>query len=487
MPLRQITELERRRLRERCEREDLIGFVNTCFAATDQDEFYSDGRSQRVPIAFLHEYVRVNYRRVYARCLAIGINHFNQATIIAGLLAAGAPVDAEARAEEGELIFGALVALPANRAYALLEQLSRRRINNRRTRAVIAAFLRSRREPAFDAIKYRRRYREAVRHAHLKLTGEFSDFLFAPARRRAYEEPLFDAFRQARYAKSAVYGLPFTVAESFARRHGIPRAEFLARIEPRMTRQERLRLQRSAGEAGRRGVSLPLDLGAVPLTRLAIYALAVPVEERRRRAAELDAAMRAAARRALARAPAAFGTVAAVFDASRSSAGSRQKSRRPLAIAVALHYLLREASERLHVFWTPPNAALAYPFLIEAAGPTRLAEPVLDALGVRPDLLLIVSDGWENDPPDTVGRVIALAQAKVAGASGVRIVHANPVFDPDHFSPKSLSVAIPTVGLRDAEDIVTMIEFSAFVDGGRTLAELESYLAVRSARLRAGA
>ena len=473
----------RRQLRERCEREDLIVFVNTCFAATDQNEFYDDGLRQSVPVSFLHEYVRVNYRRVYARCLAIGINHFNRATIIVELLAAGAPARPFDRAEEGELILAGLLDLPANRAYAVLEELTRRRINNRRTRAIIAAFLRRRPEPEFDAIKYRRRYRRAVRHAHLEPDGELADVLFKPQREKPFRHPLFEAFRQAWYSRRAVYDLPFTVAESFAARHGIPRAEFLAKIEPKMTRQERLRLQASAARAGRRPVSLPVELESVPLTRLVIYCLSVAPDERERRAGELDAALRRAARRTLAGSPIPFRRVAVVLDASRSSSGSRQKSKRPLAIAIALHYLMREAADEFHAFWTPSNDA-RYPFLVEARGPTRLAEPVLDALSLRPELLLIVSDGWENDPPDTVGRVLETARARLAPVRETRVLHANPVFDPEHFSPRPLSGAVPTVGLRNAEDISTMIEFSKFAGGDQTLDALETYLAVRADRLR---
>ena len=35
----------------------------------------------------------------------------------------------------------------------------------------------------------------------------------------------------------------------------------------------------------------------------------------------------------------------------------------------------------------------------------------------------------------------------------------NPVFDADHFAPRRLGPTIATVGLRDAEDIPTMLGF----------------------------
>ncbi len=66
--------------------EDLVVFLNACFACTGQREFYSDGHEQTVSIAFLHDYIRGNYRRLYARSLAAGVNHFNQGRILLELL-----------------------------------------------------------------------------------------------------------------------------------------------------------------------------------------------------------------------------------------------------------------------------------------------------------------------------------------------------------------------------------------------------------------
>lgn len=67
-------------------REDLLLFLNAAFSCTGQGEFDSTADEQRVSVAFLHEYVRGNYRRLYARMLAANVNDFNAAQIIFGLL-----------------------------------------------------------------------------------------------------------------------------------------------------------------------------------------------------------------------------------------------------------------------------------------------------------------------------------------------------------------------------------------------------------------
>jgi len=228
---------------ERVEREDMVMFINACFACTGQKEFYGDAANQGVAIGFLHEYILGNYRRLYARCLAAGINHFNKGLVITNLLATGQDTPRSQREEEGALIYAALCSLPTQRAYRVLESLRDRRVNNRRSRAVTKRFLAERRDLTFEALKYRNKLRAATAHAHLKLPGELGKFLFRGWQRERYQTALLEQFRRAHYSKEAVFELPYTVAEGLAAKHRIPQAEFLARVEGRMTVEERLRAQ----------------------------------------------------------------------------------------------------------------------------------------------------------------------------------------------------------------------------------------------------
>jgi len=307
------------RLSEKSDREDLVMFINACFAATRQNEFYTDRFEQSVSIDFLHRYVMTNYRRIYARTIASGINHFNQAQIIANLLASGAPGDPEQRAEEGELIAKGLLQLPPNRVFNLFKALRSRRVNNRRTRAVIERYLKSRRQPEFDAIKYSRKYRAAAAHAHLKLEPEIGSFLFDFKRRKSYDTPLLDKYRAAHYSAAAVYELPFTVAQSLVQKHAIPRKVFFEKIKHKMTAAEQLRFQATAERT--RGATIEFDLSTAGLTRLAIYILSLDPAKRAERIEELDSAMQRSARRAIERSPLSLGRVAAVLDLSRRCSG----------------------------------------------------------------------------------------------------------------------------------------------------------------------
>ncbi len=464
---------------ERVTREDLVMFINACFTCTGQREFYADAAGQRVSIAFLHDYILGNYRLLYARSLAAGINHANQAMAIVRLLATGRDAPAAHRAEEGALIAAALRALPVHRAHHVLAALAAARVNNRRTRAILREYLATRRDPAFEAVKYRRSVRAAAVHAHLRFGAddERARFLFRGWSARGYRTPIFETFRGAHFAEARIYELPFTIAEGLAERRGVSRQVFLERIAPRLTAGERLRLQGASERA--LGERFALDLATAPPTRLASYVLSLPMEERRARSAELASALDRAGHRAASRTGARFGRVAAVLDASYSASGSGEKRRRPLAAALSASAFLRAASREYRAFWT---GRATDEILVEARGATDLATPILDALAWGADLVVIVSDGYENDPPSGAAEVLRIYRARLARPEGPFLVHLNPVFDADGYAPRALSPATPTVGLREAEDIPVAVGFARFASGESSLGELLAYLASRAAR-----
>ncbi len=457
--------------KSRIEREDLVTFVNACFACTKQQEFYSGVEGQALSIDFLHRYILGNYRRLYARCLAAGINHFNQTLVIENLLAKGAPKKVEDRTEEGELIRTALQKLPPPRVFRLFEQLARRRVNNRRTRAVMKSYLASRRDLPFTAMKYRRRVRATVRHAHIQTDTETHQFLFTLPRVKKFETPWYEKFRAARYAASGLSELPHSVAVGLAARHKIESSRLLQLSAEQLTSQEKLRLQTSASRAG---VKLDFDLARAPLTRLALFVLSLSPQERLERRDELDSALAQAAGRTLRRAPLRLGRVTAVLDRSYSSSGSFEKRRRPLGVALAARYLLEQASESFHEVWTGPETP--DPIMVWPRGQSNLSDAIITALRTQPEHIFIVSDGFENDPPNGAAELIRVFRRDLDPRGKLSFVHLNPVFDAEHFEPRAIGPALPTVGLRDAEDIPTVLGFARFADGMAPLSELESYL-----------
>lgn len=453
--------------------EDLIMFINACYSCTGQREFYDDADGQKVSINFLHDYILGNYRLLYARTLAAGINHFNQAQIILKLLASGKDIHPDYRREEGDLIAAALNALPPQRGWGLLQELQQQRINNRRSRAIVRDYLATRRDISFEAIKYRTKVKAAVSHAHLNLQGELPKFLFEFHEQKTFNTNLFEQFRKAHYSRDAIYNLPFTIAQGFAAKYNIKQEVFLSRIQSQMTLAEKLRYQ-SAAE--RNEIDIDVNLERLPLTKLALYILSLPLESRVQAWEKFNAAMEKAAHQVLRNAPLKLGRVAAVLDCSYSSSGSSEKRRRPLGVVLATHYLLKAAARDYRPFWTvsPKNPLFVYP-----RGQTDLATPLLAALGSGAEVVIIVSDGCDNDPPNGAAEVLRVYRNKLDRLRKTAIVHCNPVFNSDDFTLRNLCADVPTVGLRDAEDLPTMLGFARFADGSANLSELEAYLAQR--------
>ncbi|WP_189548109.1 hypothetical protein [Streptomyces gelaticus] len=470
--------------------EDVLLFVNAAITSTGQREFRSTAYQQQLSLEFLHEYVRVNYRRVYAAALALDINDHNAVLIVRGLLEHAADAGAEEKRTEGRLIAARLARLPPQRVYRLFRALRAARVNNRRTRAIMRDWLAARPDPAHDAVKYRSGLKTAARHVHLRFGGtgepggtgdETGDFLFRPGHRTSYRHGLLDAWRRAHYEQGAVEELPFTVAEGFAARRGMKREVFLERMAPRMTRLERLRTlgQRASGDDARPPADV--DLTVMPLTRLALYVLSLGFEARSARRAELTDALRTAARRAAGPHAGGWGRVAAVLDDSYSSSGSGEKRRRPLAVALACHFLLEAlaAPGAYSPLWTSGRAD---PLLVRPWGPTPLGIRVLDALDLTPHRLVIVSDGWDNAPPGLAGEVLRVWRTRLDPDRRTAVVHVNPVYDADGFDVRRLAPSVPTAGVRDAEDLPALVEIAGFAEGRTGAAALYAYLDRQVAR-----
>ncbi|HET9622328.1 MAG TPA: hypothetical protein VFP84_13240, partial [Kofleriaceae bacterium] len=60
-------------------------------------------------------------------------------------------------------------------------------------------------------------------------------------------------------------------------------------------------------------------------------------------------------------------------------------------------------------------------------------------------------------------------------------LHVNPVFDDISLGPKPLGPAVPTMGIRDAEDLPTAIAFAELAHGEGSFARLEAALGARVA------
>jgi hypothetical protein len=473
-------------------REDIALFINACCVATAQTEFYSSALEQRVSLEFLHEYICGNYRELYAHALNAGINHFNMQEIVFRLLSSGKHCPDGLRPSENELIRLGLQKLPPQRVWKLFERLRKAGVNNRRTRATIRTFIANRKDLAFDAVKYRHKLRSSLMHAHINLEkihssntvpmrekGELERFLFEPIKiskkggnkdYAAFKTPLLEQFRSAHYSQEALYHLPYSIAEVFAAKHGIPREQFLAKIAPRMTEREKLRLQEKSGG------KLELNPTRLSLTELCVYLLSMPLEERFGRRLEIEGWLEKSCGM-IKTFPTLTGKIACVLDNSYSSSGSSQKKNRPLALAWAVHVLITQTTRQslpYRAFWT---STIVDDLLVHARGQSCITERFLDALEWGATTVIIVSDGVENDPARAFEAILA-GYRRIAESMGgqANVIHLNPIFDAELLEVRRLAPELPALGLRDGENLAFTLEFARFCGGMGTLEELCAWL-----------
>jgi hypothetical protein len=144
-------------------------------------------------------------------------------------------------------------------------------------------------------------------------------------------------------------------------------------------------------------------------------------------------------------------------------------------VALATHFLLEAlaAPGQYTPLWMSGRGdpLLAYP-----GGATPLGTRLLDALETSPERIVVVSDGWDNSPPGLAGEVLRVWRTRLDPERRVDIVHVNPVFDAEGLDVRALSPLVPSVGIRDAEDLVLLVELAQFAQGRVGLPELMAYL-----------
>ena len=57
-----------------------------------------------------------------------------------------------------------------------------------------------------------------------------------------------------------------------------------------------------------------------------------------------------------------------------------------------------------------------------------------------------------------------------------RLLHLNPAYDDCDYAPQALGPTVPTLGIRNAEDIPSILGFAQFVDANGDLAVLQRHL-----------
>lgn len=375
--------------------------------------------------------------------------------------------DAEASlldgAQEKLLITALARGLPPTRLLKFFGRLRRERVNNARTRKLILRSILASPRLELWATRYRRKLRAALEHALGKrMTGILRSILSKPAADRTAREEailraqalrhaegrdaatvleclgfvlgledglslrLLKAYRGAKDKLEAGRGLPYETLEGIRSRYHKDRehAEVLELTAARMTQGQRLTLQRKAEE---KGVALAFDPARHDAVRLYLYAFERGLEP------GIERALEARARKA-AEGLALTGLHAGILvDASGSMAGDARQRLRPMATALAMRDAIAAAAGRVT---TVVAGGVVEGRLVRPRGETALAEGLVSLLRSGPDVIFVVSDGYENAPAGRFAEVLD----RVRGLGIATPVHQlSPVFAAEASGLRSLA------------------------------------------------
>lgn len=413
-------------------------FLETAVSGTGRATAYNSRQAQETALKALHDEMFSVDRGLYALLTAMGGTMDISRQIAAHKLLDSPAVSRDANAslllpdEENLLLAGLVSNLPDSRQVKLYTKM--KGTNNARTRGLILRTLLGQKPERIEhwAVKYRMKLREALRHAlGSKYFGGVKKLIrtkgwnlsayekkdlrfirrqilrFAP--QGSTQEDLesilqsvgyilgvdlpytltgLKAVREVKAGKiEAGKHLPPEVLEGLRSRFcpGVERSKTVELSKDNASEKQKAQMVRSARKVG---VQMDFNPNTLDAVELYVYAFEMGLTP------EIEQALNEKAEKSAAMMPSRFRKIAIVVDDSSSHKGSREQKLRPLAITLATRDMLLAASEVAEVFTVSgQDPTKRIPF---AKGDTNLATPLVQALKTDPDVVFVLSDGYEN-------------------------------------------------------------------------------------------
>lgn len=428
--------------------EHFPGFLESARTLTARGTFYNSRRQLEASAVNLHKQILNADRGAYAVGVVFpGSTEYTRQMGLYTLLRQprvnGGPTfltdEMEWRAIERTV-----AGLRPQKVLALFDTLVRERVNNARTRRLILSYILGG-KLNWWTVKYRRKLARALRHAwgrHLSSTLRTilkqARWAVGSKEARILEHAIdrwipwggsrllsYDAvsfilgnlgktsvmgdYERAKEDLSAGASLPPEVVEGIRSTYhkDTPPAEVLKITKGTHTVKQKATVQKRAAAAG---ADIKLDTDKMELADLILQVYNVGVTD------ELLASIESAAEK-IAQALPRMQKIVIVVDTSKSMEGHGTQKLRPIASALALGKVLAMTADVIS-FRRGPG-----PFATPS-GDTSLAESVLNALKFEPNVVYVISDGYENAPAGRTAEVIA--RARELGID-TPVVHLNPV------------------------------------------------------------
>ena len=455
-------------------------FLDTAATATARATFYNTRAEQEAAVETVHRELFGLDRGIYTAALLLpGVTDFSRQIGAVRLLRTPQTAGLLTPEHEGAAVRGLLRLLPPQRMLKMFGMLRTERINNARARRLVLSTLLSANNLEFWAVKYRRKLATALVHAWGRRTASIVRAVLArPARDRTEKERqivqrhlhrfggsvesdrveqcvrfiLGDevgltlrrlaAYRDAKSDLASGRVLPFETLEGLRSRFHRDQtsAEVLELTKSQLTTGQKIGLQRKAANSG---VTVEFDPANYDAVRLYVYAYEMGPSE-----AIHDELLRKA-RTMAERLPVRFEHAGILLDVSASMMGHETQARRPISVALALRDLLAETAERTTIATSDGRVAPAAE-LIEPQGDTSLAAGLVALLRREPDVVFVLTDGYENAP---AGRFAEVVRAVRRMGVETPIHQFSPVFAAEARGIRSLCEEVPGLPVSKPDGI----------------------------------
>ena len=419
----------------------VIRFLDVAIMATGRATYHEDKSELHVAEEVVHRVVFEYDRGVYLAVLALA-GTMDRARMVGVERALSNPFTESRYLDlklETKLLHALSNSISKTRQVKLLAALAADHVNNKRTRNLTDKVVDSWSDVDYMAVKFKSKLRSIFIHRYGQrrssiirdilakpvdertdreksiLTGMLADYGTTPLAATEYEEMLAfvlndkverplecDMPLTAKYIaavggdRQAVQGLPQEVAQGILTSYYPGEdARKVSLQEGQMSQRTKMRQQRSASKVG---VKLEFDPTKQSMVELYVYA------HERKITKGIQRALESKAKTIAGRMNAVYEKVAIVLDTSISMRGKSDNAWRPIAVSEAIRDVLCAGATDASLF---SNHEPIDPYtLTKVGGPTALAHLVLEALKVRPDVLYILTDGYENAPAGRVEEVV---------------------------------------------------------------------------------
>jgi len=343
--------------------------------------------------------------------------------------------------------------LPANRMLNLFISFSNDKINNSRMRKTVLPFILNSNNLAWWAVKYRKKLNSIFTHCWgKKMTSVIStilgkkaktqkdedilnsfisnyvilkdkvdivyeciSFVFSSLDESEYTQNLFQSFYGSKKDFSLAKGLPKEVIEGIRASYhpDVDKAETLEVAKSSMTVKEKKLVQNQAKKSG---VKIEWDAFTQPLVDLIIYGFKMGFTS------IIHEAIFQKAKKAAEVLPFNYTNVGILCDDSFSMSGSDDQKLRALAVTYATVEMLKNLG---HKTTTITTSGRRMSVTNNPVGESNLASPLIKLLKQGPEVIFVVSDGYENAPEGRFGEVLKIVRDKLR--IDIPIYHFNPV------------------------------------------------------------